>query len=331
MLSDHRPIVIFTEGSYYPEDFSASIFPALGARFELRRTEAVTPDELIEALAEADVVVARRGQFKARVFQSLPSLKGVVKWGAGVETIDIPAATEAGIIVTNSPGNSFAVAESAMCLILAIAKNLLIMAQAARDGARPAFDVRGHELYEKTLGIVGFGRIGRHLAHIAQGFSMDVLAYDPYVPANRFHEVGVQQVDLATLMQDSDYISIHCALTPETHHLIGEKEISLMKPSAYMVNTARGPVLNEEVLYRALVEGRIAGAGLDVFEVEPLEPGNPLLTLPNVVATPHSLPRTWESTGRTTRMIEDAVLAILEGRKPDMILNPDLKIKGAQP
>jgi len=330
MDSDRQPIVIFTEGSYYPEDFSTTVFPALGARFDLHRTEAVTPDELIQALAEADVVVVRRGQFKARVFQSLPRLQGLVKWGAGVETIDIQAATEAGIIVTNSPGNSFAVAESAMCLILAIAKNLLIMAEAAKQGSRPAFDVRGHELYEKSLGIVGFGRIGKHLAHIAQGFDMDVMAYDPYVPADKFTELGVRQVDLSTLMQESDFISINCALTPDTHHLIGEKEIHLIKPSAYLINTSRGPVLKEDVLYQALLEGRIAGAGLDVFEVEPLEPTNPLLTLPNVVATPHSLPRTWESTERTTRMIQEAVLAILEGRLPNTVLNPTVKIKGMQ-
>jgi D-3-phosphoglycerate dehydrogenase len=327
MHSDHKPTVIFTEGSYYPEDFS-SIFPALDDRFDLRRTEANTPDELIAALADADVVVARRGKFSAKVFQSLPRLRGIVKWGAGVETIDIPAATEAGVIVTNSPGNSFAVAEAAMCLILAVAKNLLVMAQAAKEGARPAFDVRGHELYEKTLGILGFGRIGRHLAHIARGFKMNVIAFDPYVPASKFQELGVRQVDLPTLMQESDYISIHCALTPETHHLIGEKEISLMKPSAYLVNTARGPVLDETALYRALAERKIAGAGLDVFEIEPLEPSNPLLALPNVVATPHSLPRAWESTGRTTRMIQDAVLAILEGLLPETVLNPDVKLKG---
>jgi D-3-phosphoglycerate dehydrogenase len=328
---DHQPVVVFTEGSYYPEDFSVSIFPILGERFELRRTEALTPDELIEALAEADVVVARRGQFIARVFQALPRLKGIVKWGAGVETIDIPAATKSGIIVANSPGNSFAVAEAAMCLMLAVAKYLLVMVQAAKDGERPAFDVRGNELYEKTLGIIGFGRIGRHLAHIAQGFAMNVIAFDPYVPAGIFPDVGARQVDLPTLMQESDYISIHCALTPETRHLIGEKEISLMKSSAYLVNTARGPVLEETALYRALVEGRIAGAGLDVFEFEPLDPNNPLLALPNVVATPHSLPRAWESTGRTTRMIQNAVLAIIDGHLPDTVLNPNLKIQGAQP
>jgi len=117
-------------------------------------------------------------------------------------------------------------------------------------------------------------------------------------------------------------------LTPETHHLIGEDELALMKPTAYLVNTARGPIVDEMALYRALVEARIAGAGLDVFEDEPLKPTNPLLALPNVVATPHALPRAWESTARTTRMIQDAVLAILDGRLPDTILNPNVKPKG---
>lgn len=329
MISHIRPIVIFTEGSYYPDDFTTRVFLNLGAAAELRRTEAVTPDELICELAQADVAVVRRGQFTAEVFQSLPRLRGVVKWGVGVEQIDIPAATEAGVIVANSPGNSFAVAESSMLLLLAVAKNLLIMTGAAKEGVRPAFDVRGHELYQKTLGIIGFGRIGRHLAHIAQGFDMSVLSYDPYVPPDRFAAVGAKQVDLPTLLRESDYVSINCVLTPETHHLIGEDELALMKPTAYLVNTARGPIVDETALYRALVEDRIAGAGLDVFEDEPLKPTNPLLALPNVVATPHALPRAWESTARTTRMIQDAVLAILDGRLPDTILNPNVKPKGA--
>jgi phosphoglycerate dehydrogenase-like enzyme len=252
----------------------------------------------------------------------------MIKWGVGVEKIDIPAATEAGVIVANSPGNSFAVAEATMLLILAVAKNLLIMTQAAKEGIRPAFDVRGHELYQKTLGIIGFGRIGRHLAHIAQGFDMSVLSYDPYVPPDRLAAVGAKQVDLPTLLRESDYVSVNCVLTPETHHLIGEEELALMKPTAYLVNTARGPIVEEAALYRALVEGRIAGAGLDVFEDEPLKPTNPLLGLPNVVATPHALSRAWESTARTTQMIQDAVLAILEGRLPDTILNPNVKSKG---
>jgi D-3-phosphoglycerate dehydrogenase len=328
MISSTRPIVVFTQSSYYPDNLS-SVFPTLGATAELRRTEAVTPDELIRDLPPADVAVVRRGRITAEVFRNLPRLRGMVKWGVGVENIDIPAATEAGIIVANSPGNSFAVAEATMLLILAVAKNLLIMTQTAKAGTPLAFDVRGHEVYQKTLGIIGFGRIGRHLAHIAQGFDMAVLGYDPYVPPDRFAALGVKQVDLPGLLQESDHVSINCVLTTETHHLIGEEELALMKPTAYLVNTARGPIVDEKALYRALVEDRIAGAGLDVFEDEPLKPTNPLLALPNVVATPHALSRAWESTARTTRMIQEAVLTILDGRLPDTTLNPNVKIKGA--
>lgn len=330
MHTTARPVVLFTDGSYYSEDFATRVFPALNAAAELRRTDALSPEDLIRELAPADVAVVRRAELSAEVFRNLPRLRGVVKWGVGVENIDIPAATEAGVIVANSPGNSIAVAEAAMLLILAVSKNFAVMVQAAKEGASLAFDVRGHEIYEKTLGIVGFGRIGQHLAGMAQGFRMTVLAYDPYVPPERFLARGVRQSDLPTLLRESDYVSLNCVLTPETHHLIGAGELALMKPTAYLVNTARGAVVDEQALYQALKAGKIAGAGLDVFEEEPLKPTNPLLTLPNVIATPHALPRTWESTGRTTRMIQEAVLAILDGRLPEHTLNPNVKPKGAK-
>lgn len=326
-----RPVVVFTDGSYYPEDFATRVFPALNAVAELRRTDALAADELVRNLALADVVITRRAQFSANVLRGLPRLRGVVKWGAGVENIDIPAATEAGVIVANSPGNSIAVAEATMLLILAVSKNFAVMVQAAKEGTSPAFDVRGHEVHGKTLGIVGFGRIGRHLARIAQGFSMMVLAHDPYVPPDRLSAAGVHQADLDTLLHDSDYVSLNCALTLETYHLIGERELSLMKQTAYLINTARGALINEQALYRALKEGKIAGAGLDVSEVEPLDPTNPLLSLPNVIATPHALARTWESTGRTIQMIQEAVMAILKGELPSTTLNPDVKPKGVAP
>jgi len=331
MQATTRPIVVFTDGSYYSEDFASRVFPALNAVAELRRTDALTAEELIRDLALADVVVTRRAQFSADVFQGLPRLRGVVKWGAGVENIDIPAATEAGVIVANSPGNSIAVAEATMLLILAVSKNFAIMVQAAKEGTPLAFDIRGHEVHGKTLGIIGFGRIGQHLARIAQGFSMTVLAHDPYVPLERFSAAGVRRADLDTLLRESDYVSLNCALTSETYHLIGKRELSLMKRPAYLVNTARGALVDEQALYEALKEGRIAGAGLDVFQVEPLEPTNPLLSLPNVIATPHALARTWESTGRTTQMIQEAVIAILRGQLPSTTLNPDVKPKGVAP
>jgi phosphoglycerate dehydrogenase-like enzyme len=329
-MSQHeRLVIVFTQGSYYPDDL-ASVFPRLDEVAVLQRTDVLEPDELIRDLAEADISVARRGRFTAEVFQALPRLRAVVKWGVGVEDVDIPAATKAGVIVANSPGNSFAIAEAAMLLLLAVTKRLLEHTEAAQAGVHPPFDVRGYEVYGKTLGIIGLGRIGAHLAHIAQGFKMPVLAYDPHLDPERFTAAGAKSVDLPTLLRESDFVSINCVLTPETYHLIGERELALMKPTAYLVNTSRGPVVNEAALYRALVEGRLAGAGMDVFEEEPPKATNPLLALTNVVATPHSLGRAWESAGRTTELIQEAVLDILDGRLPRTALNPAVKPKGVK-
>jgi len=324
-VMNQRPVVLFTEVSYYAPDFAETLFPRINEVAEIRATDAESEDKLIGALVGVDAVVVRKGHFTRRVFQSAPQLLGVVKWGVGVETIDIPAATEAGVVVANAPGNSIAVAEATMLLLLAVPKNFLAMTDAARSGQRPAFDVRGHEVYAKTLGIIGLGRIGRHLAKIAQGFEMKVVAYDPYVDPAQAEAIHVSMVDLATLLKESDFVSINCVLTPETHHLIGEEELALMKETAYLVNTARGAIIDEAALYRALKEGRIAGAGLDVFEEEPLKADNPLLSLPNVIATPHALSRAWESTGRTTQMIQDGILAILEGRLPKTTLSPEVR------
>jgi len=319
--------VLCTDASYYKPRFSEAVYPRLSAVANLVATDAQDEDGLIAALAHADAAIVRRARLTKRVFQNVPRLRGVVKWGVGVEDIDIPSATEAGIIVANSPGNSVAVAEATMLLILAVSKNMGIMMQAAQQGKALEFHVRGHEISNKVLGIVGFGRIGRLLAQMAQGFKMKVLAYDPYVTPEAGREYGVTLTDLPTLLKEADIVSLNCVLTPETRHLIGEKELAMMKRDSYLVNTARGGLVDEAALLRALKNGHLAGAGLDVFEEEPLRSDNPLLALPNVIATPHALARTWESTGRTTAMIQDAVLAILDGRLPEYTLNPSVKLK----
>lgn len=319
--------VLFTDASYYRPDFGQTIFPRIAAAANLTTTDAEDKDDLIAALKGVDAAVIRRGKFTRHVFQNALQLRGLVKWGVGVENIDIPAATEAGIIVANSPGNSIAVAEASLLLILAVTKNMRVMMEAAQAGARPAFDVRGHEVNGKTLGIIGLGRIGRNLARMARGLNMTLLAYDPYVAPEQAHQYGATPVDLPSLLKQADIVSLNCVLTPETRHLIGEKELAMMKPGSYLVNTARGQVVDEAALYRALKEGHLAGAGLDVFEEEPVQPDNPLVALPNVVATPHALARTWESTDRTTAMIQDAILAILDRRLPEYTLNPSVHIK----
>lgn len=323
--------VMCTNASYYAGKSITELYPRVAEVAELRLTDAETEEELTPALDGVDAAIIRRGNFTRQVFAATPRLRGAVKWGVGVENIDIPGATAAGVIIGNSPGNSIAVGEASFLLLLAVSKNFLVMTDSIRRGEwQPAFDVRGHEIYGKTLGIIGLGRIGRHLARLAQGAGMTVIAYDPYVDTEKAGALGVKMLDLPELLTTADAVSITAVLTEETHHLIGERELALMKPTAWLINTARGPIVNELALIKALRAGTIAGAGLDVFEQEPVVPDNPLLSMPNVICTPHALSRAWESSRRTISMIQDAILAILEGRLPETCLNPQVKPRFSQ-
>lgn len=318
-----RPIMVMTDADYYAPGFVEEKMPRLLEWGEVHLVETKNEAELIEALSEADVALIRRVWMTRQVFAACPRLMGVIKFGAGVEKIDIPAATEYGVIVANSPAVTVGVAEAALTLMLALTKPLFTMIEAARSGAIPDSDVRGTELFGKTLGIVGCGRIGSHLARIGQGLGMTVLAYDPYVS----EAPGCKTVDLPTLLRDSDIVSLHIPDTPETHHLIDEEKLKLMKPTAILVNTARGGVMDEGALYRALRDGRLRGAGLDVVEREPITSDNPLLDLPNVVVTPHALARTWEALDKVAAMMQDAVEAILKGEWPEYTLNRSVQRK----
>lgn len=323
MKEINRPTVVITDADYYAPGFVEDKMPRLLEWGEVRMAETKNEAELIRALSEADVTVIRRVRMTRQVFAACPRLLGVVKFGAGVERIDIPAATEHRVIVANSPAVTIAVAEAALALMLALTKPLFTMVEAARSGQVPDSSVRGTELYGKTLGIVGFGRIGSHLARIGQGLGMTVLVHDPYVSG----APGCRLVELPTLLRESDLVSLHAPDTPETHHLINDERLALMKSTAILINTARGGVVDEDALYRALREGRLRGAGLDVVEHEPITPDHPLLTLPNVVVTPHALARTWESMDKVVAMIQDAVDAILRGDMPEYTLNPSVDRK----
>jgi phosphoglycerate dehydrogenase-like enzyme len=269
-------------------------------------------------LAEADVLVARRDYVGGATLELTPKLKGIVTPGVGVEKVDVLAATEMGIVVANSPGNSVTVAESALLLMLALAKQMPIWVAAAKAGREPTSQMRGMELRGKTLGIVGFGRIGKLTAGFARAFGMRVLAYDPYISATQDAEL----TSLETVLRASDFVSLHPVLTPETHHLIDAERLALMKPTAYLVNTSRGGVIDELALIAAIQQERLAGAGIDVFETEPPDVDNPLLHMDNVIGTPHGLSHADESVRRCAEMTEDNVLAIVEGRLPPYTVNP---------
>src|ERR1700730_10194374 len=205
--------------------------------------------------------------------------------------------------------------------MLALAKQMPIWIAAARAGSEPTSGMRGMELHGKTLGLVGLGRIGRITAGFAHAFGMRVLAYDPFVSTSDVAELAT----LEDVLRQSDFVSLHPVLTPETFHLIDAPRLALMKPTAYLINTSRGGVIDEPALIAALQQERLAGAGLDVFETEPPDPANPLLHMANVIGTPHGLSHSDESIRRCAGMTEDLGSAIIDGRLPPFIVNPTVQ------
>jgi D-3-phosphoglycerate dehydrogenase len=316
-----RPIVVFNCARNYEPGSLERDMPRLVAQCEIRLTEARDGADLARELADADVLVARRDYVGSATLDLATHLRGIVTPGVGVEKVDVAAATERGIVVANSPGNSVTVAESALLLMLALAKQLPMWIDAARAGSEPTSEMRGMELYGKTLGLVALGRIGRLTAGFGRAFGMRVLAYDPYVETSDLAEL----VSLEDLLRQSDFVSLHPVLTPETFHLIDAPRLALMKPTAYLINTSRGGVIDEPALVEALRQGRPAGAGLDVFETEPPAVDNPLLSMPNVIGTPHGLSHADESLRRCAAMTEENVLAIIDGRLPPYHVNRQVR------
>ena len=276
-------------------------------------------------IREADVLVIMKPKLPANLIELSERLRGIVKFGVGVDRIDVDYATSKGIVVTNTaPGLTQSSAEATITMMMTLAKGLVNKIELVRKGIVPKVEDRGVELYGKTLGIIGLGRIGSRVAQISKAIGIKVMTYDPHIPKERAKEIGARLVDLQTLLRESDIVSIHCPLSKETYHMIGERELSLMKKTAFLINLSRGAVVDEEALYRFLKDGKIAGAGLDVWEREPVQPSNPLVNLPNVVATPHYLCLTWESFVRKARMTQDAVLKILSSKRPKYVVNPSI-------
>jgi D-3-phosphoglycerate dehydrogenase len=253
-------------------------------------------------------------------------LRGIVKYGVGVDNIDLLAAKERGIPVANCPDyGSGTVADHAFALLIALARRLTLQDAEFRSHGWfwPEEQYCGVDLEGKTLGIIGLGRIGRKMARRAAGFEMRVVAYDPNVDVSSIEidSCRVQSTTLEELLSSSDFVSVHCVLTPETRLLLGEQELRAMKPSAYLIDVSRGEIIDESALVRGLRDGWIAGAGLDVFDSEPLADQHPLLSMPNVVVTPHLAWYTQEAATRQSQQAADAVLDILTGRRPRSIVN----------
>lgn len=261
----------------------------------------------------------------ATVIEKTDALKVISRYGSGVDQVDLEAAARRGIAVTNAPGaNRIAVAELAIGLMFALARSIPQVASAAKSGVwkRSA----GWELTGKTLGVIGFGAIGREVASRAVGLGMDVLAYDPVWKVD---VSGVRRVDLPTVIDNSDVITLHTALTADTDHLINAAQIARMRPGVYLINTARGDLVDENALYEALKSGKVAGAAADVFRDDPPD-GNPLLTLDNFIATPHIGATTRESVLRTAMISVQNLVAVLRGEPCEYIVNAE-QLKRYQP
>jgi D-3-phosphoglycerate dehydrogenase len=292
--------------------------------------EIVTPEqdqplkeaEMISIIGDVDAALVGNDAVTERVIAAAPRLKVVSKHGVGVDNVDVPAATRAGVIVTNTPGaNQVAVAEMAVALIMALTRKLAYHDTLVKSGGWSR--IIGTEIAGKIVGLVGLGRIGKEVVLRLEGFQVKFLAYDVYQDNTFAAEHGVRFVTLDELLAESDIVTLHAVLTADTQSLIGEKELSLMKSSAYLVNTARGGLIDEQALYRALSENRLAGAGLDVFADEP-PTNSPLLQLGDkVLLAPHLGAQTTETVLRMGRMAAENIVQVLRGEKPVGLVNPD--------
>jgi D-3-phosphoglycerate dehydrogenase len=284
-------------------------------------TVAATEEELVANTREADALCVTSARISRRVIENLERCRAIVRYGVGFDVVDVEAATERGIMVCTMPDFcTEEVANHALLLLLACNRRLVPLHERMRDGVwgRPELRAIG-PLYGETLGVAGYGRIGRAMARRARALGMRVIAADPCTTDPP--EADDRILPLDDVLAEADYVSIHTPLSAETRGLFGERTLRLMRPHAYLINTARGPVIDQAALLRALTEGWIAGAGLDVFESEPITVENPLLRLPNVVLTPHSAFYSEASVQRQHEKAAENVIAALTGARPPGLLN----------
>ena len=283
------------------------------------------PAETLQPLLEGnDAVLASMDKFTGDVLRSAAArqVKIISRWGVGYDAIDVPAATEQGVVIGYTPGLlNETVADFAFALLLGIARRIHIGHMTMAEGRWQA--AWGHDVHGKTLGIIGCGRIGLAMARRAAGFNMRVLGYDVLCPPEA-PGCGVKLVTLDELLGESDFVSIHAALNSQNRGLIGEKQLRRMKPTGYVINTARGALLDEAALLRALTEKWIAGAAIDAFTVEPLPADHPLRSAPNLLLTPHFASFARETGERVSLASAQAIVELMQGRKPQWVVNPEV-------
>ena len=289
-----------------------------------------SPETVAPLVKDVHGIVLRTGiKVTRELLEKATELQVVSRTGGGLDNVDIEAATDHQVIVTSNLGiNTSSVVEHALALMLALSKQLPTMDSAVR---RNDFKIRyknlPRDLRGKILGLLGFGRIGSALAQSCrQLFDMQVISHDPFIPEAKRNEYKgtVDFVESETLFSVCDVLSIHTPLTDDTYHAVGEKQLGLMRPEAILINTSRGPVVDQKALYEALRNRTIAGAGLDVFEKEPIPEDDPLVTLDNIIITPHTAALTWECVVRMAVAASECVLDVFNGRVPPNMANPQV-------
>lgn len=316
--------VVVTDYNYADLEIEASTLAEWGATVE--GFHCSSPEEVIQVAREADALISQYAPVTAQVIASLTKCKAIGRYGIGVDNIDVPAATEKGIAVINVPSYcEEEVSDHALAMLLAWVRKVPHYAVEVRNGVwdwktgRPIYRLRG-----KVLGLLGFGKIARHLAAKARALGLVVLAHDPYLPEEAFSGSGVKRVGFEELLAQSDFLSIHVPLTSETHHLINADALALMKPTACLINTSRGAVVDEQALVEALKRGQLAGACLDVMEKEPPDPENELLKMPQVLISPHVAWYSEESEGELRRKVANDIGRALNGLLPEGLVNREL-------
>ncbi|HEY2655686.1 MAG TPA: C-terminal binding protein, partial [Solirubrobacteraceae bacterium] len=299
--------VVIADSDYGDVDIERAIIENAG--FELIAAQCKTEDEVVEVARDAAAVVTQYAAITARVIAELDECRVIARYGTGVDIVDVDAATRHNVLVTNVPNDwcENEVADHALALLLTVSRKINVYDRVTRAGTwQWQSGAPIHRLRGRILGLLSFGAIARAIADRGRGFGMRIMAHDPYVPADEITATGAKAVSFDELVTASDCLVIQAPLTPETHHLFDEAQLRRMKPTAILINTARGPIVDDDALHRALSEGWIAGAGLDDIDEEPAKvrgwrPDNPLLRLDNVVITPHAAYYSEESVGTVRR------------------------------
>lgn len=296
--------------------------PRIAWEFLREKTGELRADQL----RDFDALLLLGGRLTAASLRDVRRLSVVARFGVGYDNVDVEACTREGVALTITPdGVRRPVASAAVAFLLALSHRLLIKDRLTRAGRwADKLDFMGTGLIGQTLGVIGLGNIGREVLRLIEPFEMRHLAHDPYVTQEDVQDIRVELVDLERLLRDADFVCISCALTSETRQLISADRLSLMKPTAYLVNVARGPVVDQRALTKHLREGRIQGAALDVFETEPVDPGDPLLELENVIVAPHALSWTDECFREIGKSACRSILDVAAGRVPQHVVNKDV-------